>query len=129
MGGYVSSASGTSSGAGNTITVTAKTDDYTVTTADMEIDKALSMNSASDKTFTLPSVGASDVGISCTFIKLGAGKVTIDASDSDTIHDGSAGGTVYNDQAGETYATITLMLTGTTQWSIINSSGLGWVTT
>ena len=87
------------------------------------------MNSSDDKTFTLPSVAAGDIGKVITFIKLGAGKVTIDAADSDTIYDSAAGGTLYNDIATETYASATIMLTAATSWSLINSSGIGWITT
>jgi len=112
-----------------TVTVTAKTDDYNVLAADFGVDKALSMSAAGLKTFTLPSVAAGDIGKILTFIKLGAGQVTIDAADSDTIHDSSAGGTLTNAQAGETYATVTLMLTSATTWNIVASSGVGWVTT
>ena len=111
------------------MTVTAKTDDYAVLAADFGINKALSMSAAGLKTFTLPSVAAGDIGKVITFIKLGAGQVTIDAADSDTIHDSSAGGTLTNAQAGETYATVTLMLTSATTWNIIGISGIGWVTT
>ena len=109
--------------------VTAKTDNYNVLAGDFGANKALSMNSADDKTFTLPSVAAGDIGDILTFIKLGAGKVTIATADADTIHDSAAGGTLYNDIATETYASVSIMLTGATQWSMINKSGIGWITT
>ena len=111
------------------VTVTAKTDDYGVLAADFGVDRALSMNAAGLKTFTLPSVAAGDIGKVITFIKLGAGQVTIATADTDTIHDSSAGGTLTNAQAGETYASVTLMLTTASQWSIVGISGVGWVTT
>jgi len=111
------------------MTVTAKTDDYAVLAADFGIHQSLSMSAAGLKTFTLPSVAAGDIGKIITFIKLGAGQVTIAAADADTIHDSSAGGTIYNAQAGETYATITLMLISATQWAITGVSGIGWITT
>lgn len=109
-------------------TVTAKTDDYVVQIGDFGISKALSMNNANDKTFTLPSVDVSFIGLGLTFIKLGAGKVTIDAADADTIGDSSAGGTVFNPVAGETYATVTILLVSATQWAIKAYHG-SWLTT
>ena len=116
-------------GVGANYTVTAKTNHYNVLAADFGINKALSMEHADPRTFTLPSVDAGNIGYVLTFIKLGAGQVTIDAADADTIHDSSAGGTIYNAQAGETYATITLMLVSATQWAITGVSGIGWITT
>ena len=86
------------------------------------------MNSASNKAFTLPSVDADAVGYVMTFVNLGTGKLTINAADSDTIHDGTGGGSIYND-ADTCNPTVTLMLTSETTWSIIGISGLGWITT
>jgi len=104
-----------------------KTDNYTVQAADL--GKTLRMNSADDKTFTLCSVGASEDGARLTFVKLGAGKVTIDAADSDIISDSGAGDTIYNDVAAETYATITIeYVHGSTKWVVIGAHGT-WTTT
>jgi hypothetical protein len=103
-----------------------KTDTYNVTTTDT--GKTLVMNSANDKIFNLPSVDATNVGTFYTFVKIGAGKVTIDAADSDLIADSSAGGTIYDSQASETYATITLQLVSATQWVITGFNGT-WTTT
>jgi len=117
------------SGVGGSVgkwTVETKTDNYNVQTTD--VAKTLVMNSALDKAFNLPSVGAGDVGLWFTFIKLGAGKLTIDAADSDVIADSGAGDTIYDDIAGETYATITLVLVSETQWAITGAHGT-WVTT
>jgi hypothetical protein len=103
-----------------------KTDTYNVTTTDT--GKTLVMNSANDKIFNLPSVDATNVGTFYTFVKIGAGKVTIDATDSDLIADSSAGGTIYDSQAAETYANITLQLVSATQWVITGFNGT-WTTT
>jgi len=101
------------------LTPVTKTDDYTVTTSDF--GKSLRMNSADDKTFTLPSVGSSDDGARVTFIKQGSGKMTIDAADSDYIDDSTAGGTIYTTT---NYATITLeYVHGMTRWVIISGNG------
>jgi hypothetical protein len=103
-----------------------KTDTYTVTVADRH--KVLVMNSADAKVFNLPSVGASDVGLKYKFVKIGAGKVTIDAADSDKIADSGAGDTIYNDQASEVYAMIELVLVAETQWAICGMDGVWSVT-
>lgn len=108
--------------------ITTKTDSYALTTSDMRTDEIFIMNSAADKIFTLPSVGASDVGIGCILVKIGTGKLTIQASDSDTINDSSAGGTLYNALAGETWAAVQIKLITTTQW-IAFPLGTGWITT
>lgn len=103
-----------------------KTDNYTVTTSDF--GKLLVMNSASDKTFTLPSVTSSHVGAILTFAKIAAGKVTIDAADSDVIADSAAGGTIDNSQSTETYATLVIQLVSETKWSVVGGHGT-WSTT
>lgn len=90
--------------------------------------KTLRMNSASDYTFTLPSVDLSSDGAHVTFMKEGAGKVTIQAADSDLIADSSAGGTIYDDVAAELYATITLeYVHAIVTWVVVGAHGT-WVT-
>jgi len=104
--------------------VETKTDDYNVTTADF--GKSLRMNSALDKAFTMCSVGANEDGARITFVKLGAGRVTINAADVDYIQDSSAGGTIYSETDN---ATITLEYAhGTIKWVIISAVGI-WTTT
>ena len=130
--GYVLTSNGTdwvseaSAGGGGGITVETKTDNYSVEIADS--GKLLVMNSADDKIFSLPSVAAGDIGTRFYFSKIGVGKVTIDAADSDKISDSGAGDTIYNDQTLEVYATIYLILVSATQWAIIGADGI-WVTT
>lgn len=104
-----------------------KTDNYTVTLND--IGKSLRMNSADDKTFFLPSMGYADDGGRVTFVKIAAGKVTIDAADNDKIADSGEGDTIYNDTAGEIYATITLeYVHAVATWVVIGAHGT-WTTT
>jgi len=108
--------------------ITTKTDSYALLTTDMRTDEIFIMNAAGDKIFTLPSVAAANVGIGCILIKTGAGKVTIQASDSDKINDSSAGGTLYNALAAETWAAVIIKLVTETQW-IAFCLGTGWITT
>lgn len=106
--------------------VTTKAADYTVLLADA--GKTLAMNAATTKTFSLPSVDTADIGLELTFCKIGVGKVIIDAADSDTIADSSAGATIFNDLSNETYATIKLKLITSTKWLVIGGFGT-WITT
>ena len=104
-----------------------KTDDYTITTDDL--GKSLRMNAATAKTFTFPSVGATEDGARLTISKVGSGKLTLQMVDSDKVHDSSAAGTIYNDQSSEIWATITLeYCDATTTWNIIGAAGT-WITT
>jgi len=99
--------------------VSTKTDSHVVTSADF--GKSLRMNSADDKSFTLPSVGTTEDGARLTFIKQGAGKMTLIAVDTDYIDSSSATGTIYTTT---NYATITLeYVHGMTRWVIISANG------
>jgi len=100
------------------------TDNHTVTLD--QSGKTLIMNSSSNKTFTLPSVAAADIGTEFTFININTGKLTIDAADSDTIDDSNAGGTIYSDD--NTIASIAIRLVSATHWQIIGANGV-WTTT
>lgn len=104
--------------------VTAKDGGYTITTSDNL--QSYSCNSASDQIFTLPSVGTSDVGLEIEIFKIGAGKVTIQAVDTDTIEDSSATGTIYCSDT--TYAYIKLKLITASIWCIKEAKGT-WTTT
>ena len=104
--------------------VSTYTDDHTVLLT--QTGHILVMNSTSNKTFTLPSVAAADVGTVYTFINISTGRLTIDAADSDTIDDSNAGGTIYSDD--NTIASITIRLVSTTHWQIIGANG-AWTTT
>lgn len=107
--------------------IVSKTDNYAITISDF--GKCFRMVNALDKTFTLPSVGSNENGARITFIKNGAGRVTIDTADSDLIDDSSAGGTIYCDIAGELASTITLeYIHSNITWGIISGKGT-WVTT
>lgn len=99
----------------------------TLTTSDF--GKFVTVNSAAAQIVNLPSVDASHVGGWFIVVKLGAGKVTIQAADLDVINDSSAGGTIYNDLTDETSAVIKLRLVTATKWVIESFTGVGWRTT
>ena len=108
------------------LTVQAADTGITITSADY--GKAITVNSASARTVTLPSVTAADIGATITVVKLGAGNVTIQAAASTYIADSASGGTIYNNTASQTFATITLRLVTSNKWVVIGGDGL-WTTT
>jgi hypothetical protein len=104
-----------------------KTASYPLVSGDF--NKTLRMNSATSKVFTLPSVVAADDGKKYILAKIGAGKVTIQCVDTDTIGDSSATGTLYCDIATETSSNVTIEYVHTnTNWMIISGFGT-WVST
>lgn len=88
----------------------------------------ITCNSATEQTFYLPSVDASNIGIWYRFVKLGSGKLNIEAAETDRIADSGLGDTIYNDVPSQTYATLTLLLVSANQWSITEGHGT-WTTT
>lgn len=104
--------------------VEAKNTGYTILLADN--GKTFTCDSTSAQTFLLPSVDTVDIGTVFTIVKLGTGRVTIDAADSDTIEDSGAGDTIYCADEGD--AVITLRLFTATGWNILFANGT-WITT
>jgi len=100
--------------------------DSNVTLAASDFGKTITVNSASDRTVSLPSVDSGDIGAWFKIIKLSTGKVTIDAADSDTIADSGAGKTIYC--STPVYASLTLQLASETEWVITDGYGR-WMTT
>ena len=119
---------------GNISSGTATIAKYTVQAADSGITltgsdfgKTITVNSASAETIYLPSVSSTDIGAQFSFVKLGAGNLTIVAADSDIIADSTAGGTIVNDTAAQTFATMTLRLVTDTKWVLMWGDGT-WTT-
>ena len=100
---------------------------HAVETYELGIGKTLTMESGSSYIFYLPTLSSSEVGKPIMFVKKGSGQLTIYASGSQIISDSSAGGTIYDDQVNETYATITLTPISTTQWVVSSGEGT-WIT-
>ena len=107
--------------------VTITDDDVSLTSA--HFGKTVRMDSAGDRVATFPSLGASDDGAKGRIAKVGAGKVTVTASDSDKINKSGAGCSIYNDEAAETWAYIdyeyvhakeTIMVSGNGTWTTTN---------
>jgi len=91
-----------------------------------DLGKTYICDSGSSQQFNLPSVDASNIGSRVTFVKIGAGTLTIDAADSDTIDDSAAGATIYCSDVGN--ASITLLLAAATEWIPISATNT-WITT
>ena len=109
------------------MTVENKTNDYIIQTEDFGI-KILTMNNAAAKTFTMPTLTASEIGKSMTIVKIGTGKVTLALVDLQVIADSGIQGTIYNEQADETYATLVFMVLSTSKLVIVGAHGT-WTTT
>lgn len=80
--------------------------------------KTIVIDSTSETVVYLPSVTASEKGAQIRVVKLGPGKVTVIAANSDVIADSSPGGSIYNDEVTETYANLTFLLVRQNQWVI-----------
>ena len=98
----------------------------TLTAADF--GKTITVNSGSAQIIDLPAVTAADVGATITVLKLGAGKVTLDAPAGAYIADSGSGGTIYTSAVSPAYATVTLRLATSTTWIPISGHG-AWITT
>lgn len=116
----------TSTGGSAKLVLLDKTDDYSIQVGDLA--KVITMTATVSKTLTLPSVTATDIGLHFTIIKKGSGDLVIQASDSDTILDSSAGGTLSNLVATDIYSTISLALISETEWIVSNATSGYWVT-
>jgi len=105
--------SDTSYGSHEQVTVVTSTPSA-LTTADA--GKRFVANHASNAiTFTLPSVGADDVGMVFKFTKINTGNMIIQTADSDTIADGNAGGLI-TESSALAYGTLNLVLVSATSW-------------
>jgi len=80
-----------------------------------DFNHIITMTNAAARTFTLPSVDATHVGNFLTLVKLGAGKLTINRSDADTINGGTQ---IANPIADELYSFVRLRLIASTSWAI-----------
>ncbi len=81
-------------------------------------------NGASDVTCTLPSVSPGHVDGWFIIMRLGTGRLTIQASDSDTIEKSKPGGQMFCQESGRVVANLTLYLATETKWGIIGGTGI-----
>jgi len=109
--------------------VTYNAADTTITLGLADLNEVLVVENALAVAVNLPSVGAGDVGCWIQIHKRGAGSLTINAADSDTIEDSAGGGKVANTTAAQTYANIRLQLITATEWAIVGMPTGTWTTT
>jgi len=103
-----------------------KTDDYTVTVNDTGF--TLVMNSTNNKTFTLFTPTAADIGKRFTFANINTGKLTIAVAGANVqLNNGTAAtGTMYSDT--DYTAALMIEVTAALKWTVISASGT-WSTT
>jgi len=100
------------------------TDNHIITIAELEMTHR--MNSALDKIFTLPSVGADQDGYGVTLMNINSGKLTVQVSDNDIISDSSVAGSAYSTSA---LAVLVLeYVHSIVTWVIKTATGT-WITT
>jgi hypothetical protein len=105
----------------------AQSADTGITLGVSDFGKTITVNNAAAQTVTLPSVGAGDIGAQFTIVKLGTGKVVIDAPVGAFIADSTDGGTIYNNAVTPPYASLTLKLVTPTLWMLVGGEG-SWIT-
>jgi hypothetical protein len=110
---------------GTATTVSVKTADYNVELSDS--GSVILMSSASNLTVYLPSLNTDQIGFEITIAKHGAGNVTVQAHKADYIADGTVGGYIRNTTAGETYASVKLILAARYYWKVEAAHGT-WAT-
>jgi len=104
---------------------------YIVTTVDpiyltaLQLGKVIKAeNGVNGANFKLPSVGRDDVDAWIAFVRLGTGRLVIDAADSDVIEKSSPGGRIVCMETGRVAASIILFLASETCWSIFGGIGV-----
>jgi len=105
--------------------VQVKTANYSIDVTDN--GTTILMNSTSARIFYLPSLEASSIGFSVTLVKVNSGNVTVQAPGADYIANSGVGQYVRNTTAGETYASVTLVLGSLNHWYVRAASGT-WAT-
>jgi len=99
--------------------------DTTINLTTSDTGKTILVNNAASVTMNLPSVDSGDVGIWFKIHKIGAGDLTINRADSDTVEDGTS---VANTISTETWANINLFLATSTIWKFDGAPLGTWVT-
>ena len=106
-------------------TVVYNNSDTTINLALSDLGKTLLIENASDVTVNLPSVTVDNIGKWIRIHKMGAGDLTINRADSDTIEDGIS---VSNIVSSEIWASISLFLATATKWKFEHSPTGTWNT-
>jgi hypothetical protein len=100
------------------------TDDHTITLEQTGYD--LIMNSSSNKTFTMSTFGAADVGKVFSIANINTGRLTLQMPTGKTIEDSNAGGTTSSDD--DTIASLKFRIVSSTHCQVMAGNGT-WTTT
>lgn len=93
--------------------------DGTLTLEVSDLNKVYVIDSNDDLTIYMPSVDTDQLASKIKFKHYGTGKLTLQAADSDTIDNSSAGGSIYHQQSGISQeGSITLQLVKSTHWAV-----------
>jgi hypothetical protein len=103
---------------------TTYTDDHAITLEQTGYD--LIMNSSSDKTFTMSTFGAADIGKVFSIANINTGKLTLDMPTGKTIDDSNAAGTIYS--TDDKIASLKFRIVSSAHCQIIGGNGT-WTTT
>ena len=100
--------------------------DVTLTSADF--GKTITVDlGENDHTVYLPSVDSTNIDVLFTIIRIGDGRISIQAADSDTIERSRPGGGIYCHESHRMIANVTLYLANETEWGITGATGI-WFT-
>jgi hypothetical protein len=105
--------------------VTLNNSDTTITLTTSDMNSVLLVENAAAVDVNLPSIDSDDIGSWIKIHKMGAGDLTINRADADSIEDGTA---VANTTAAQTWANIELFVATASKWKF-NGPPLGnWAT-
>jgi len=93
-----------------------------------DLGKCFTCENIEEQIFYLPIANFEHIGGWVRFIKLGSGKLSVEAGVNDIIADSGVGDTLYNDQANQNFATVTIMIAAVGKW-VINGGHGTWITT
>ena len=97
--------------------------DATLTTRDLGMVILMNIGTG-NYTCTLPSVETSDLYSWVKIVRIGTGKLSIRAADSDTIETSSTGGKIWCNENPRKGANVLLQLVQDTEWAIIAGTGI-----
>jgi hypothetical protein len=90
------------------------------------LESVIVVNSSTDRTLNIPVLVSADIGKKVGFLKLGIGRLTIQAPAGVSIQDSGAGETIYCADGG--MARLELEIISITQMGIVGGIG-NWTTT
>ena len=91
----------------------------------LDLGKIIKFNNGSGSMICyLPSLDETNIDSWVTIMRLGTGRLTIQAADIDTIEKSLPGGKIWCDEPGRVLANITLCLATVTKWAMLSGTGI-----